>query len=84
MYMSYCRFEGTYSELRRCLDDVEEHVNEEVTSPVSSREVDFFMKTVLDFGDWLQEMSLLDEDGFLDRSRLEEICEAMEKGSSGT
>lgn len=79
MYMSYCRFEGTHQELKACLSDVEEHVNEEAEYEVSDREINHFRSMVEDFVGWLNDMALLDEDGDIDRDALDQVCEAMAK-----
>lgn len=79
MYMSYCRFEGTYAELRTCLNDVEEHVNQEAEYEVSDEEIQNFRNMVEYFHDFLCNMELLDEDGNLDIDALDEVCEAMTK-----
>lgn len=76
-YMSYCRFEGTFYELRNCLSDVEEHVNEEAEYEVSSREIQEFRNMVEYFHDFLCNMELLDENGDLDMDELDNVCEAM-------
>lgn len=81
-YMSYCRFEGTYHELRACLSDVEEHVNEEAEYKVSEREIQEFRNMVEYFHDFLCEQELLDEDGNLDWDAIENVCEAMGKSYS--
>ena len=79
MYMSYCRFEGTRHELRACLSDVEEHVNEEAEYEVSDSEINHFRFMVEDFVGWLNDMALLDEDGEIDQDALEQVCKAMAK-----
>lgn len=79
MYMSYCRFEGTRQELRACLSDVEEHVNEEAEYEVSDSEINHFRFMVEDFVGWLNDMALLDEDGEIDQDALEQVCKAMAK-----
>ena len=78
-YMSYCRYEGTYSELRACLNDVEEHINEEAEFEVSDHEIQHFRNMVEYFHDFLCNMELLDEDGNLDDDALDAVCEAMAK-----
>lgn len=79
MYMSYCRHEGTYSELRACLSDAEEHINEEAEYDVSDREIQYFKNTVELFHEFLCNQELLDEFGDLKMDRLDEIGEAMSK-----
>jgi hypothetical protein len=79
MYMSYCRFEGTRHELRACLSDVEDHVNEEAEYEVSDSEINHFRIMVEAFVGWLNDMALLDEDGKIDRDALEQVCKAMAK-----
>ena len=80
MYMSYCRFQGTRQELRRCLQDVEDHVNGEAEYPVGDEEIRHFRHMVTDFVEWLQNMELLDEDGYLDDDAMSQVCEQMAKG----
>ena len=46
MYMSYCRFEGTLAELRACMSEVYDHVNEEAEYEVSDREINYFRQMV--------------------------------------
>jgi len=79
MYMSYCRFEGTYAELRACLADVEEHVNEEAEYEVSHREIENFCNMVEFFHEFLCKQELLDENGDLDMDQLHCIADAMAK-----
>ena len=79
MYMSYCRFEGTAAELRACLGDVEEHINEEAEYEVSDREIRSFRSMVEDFVNFLNENELLDEDGELNEDELDRVCELMKQ-----
>lgn len=79
MYMSYCRFEGTRRELEACLQEVEEHVNEEAEYEVSDHEIAHFKKMIVDFVGWLNDMCLLDDEGYLDREELDKVCQAMAK-----
>ena len=79
MYMSYCRFEGTFTELKACMATVDEHVNEEAEYEVSDREINYFTRMVTEFVDWLNDQCLLDEYGEVDEAMLETVCEAMRK-----
>lgn len=79
MYMSYCRFEGTLAEMRACISDVEEHINEEAQYEVSEREIESFKRMVLEFNVFLQDNVLLDEYGNLDDDQLDKICDTMRK-----
>lgn len=79
MYMSYCRFEGTRSELNACLADVEEHAYEEAEYEVSDREINHFRQMVEHFYGWMVDMGLIDFNGELDRETLNDICEKMGK-----
>lgn len=79
MYMSYCRYEGTYSELRACLNDAEEHVNQYAEYKVSDREIQHFRNMVELFHEFLCEQGLLDADGNLDRDEIDKVCAAMAK-----
>lgn len=80
MYMSYCRFEGTYQEMQVCLNDVEEHINEEAEYDVSDGEIDYFRRMVSRMAEFLQETELIDEDGDVDAEMLDSICEKMRQG----
>lgn len=79
MYMSYCRFEGIYSELRACLNDVEEHVNEYAEYAVSEHEIQHFRNMVELFHGFMCDMSLLDENGNLNWDAIDSVCETMKK-----
>lgn len=82
MYMSYCRHEGTLSELRACLDDVNQHVCEEAEYSVSEREIGKFKEMVETFYEWICDMGLVNEYGELNQDELEGICEYMRKGTN--
>ena len=82
MYMSYCRFEGTLHELRSCLSEVNDHVSEEAEYKVSDHEIRNFRTMVKEFTDWILEMDLLDENGYLDDGKLDDICECMAQSYS--
>lgn len=75
MYMSYCKFEGTLHELRRCLDTVNEHAAQEADERVSEREIRAFRTLVREFAGWLQETGMVD--GELNEDVLDEACEYM-------
>ena len=79
MYMSYCRYEGTLSELRACMADVEEHVNEEAEYEVSDREITCFKTLITEIHEFMQNMELIDCEGELDYDELDRVCEAMAK-----
>ena len=80
MYMSYCRFEGTRSELFACLEVVEEHLMEEAEYSVSDREIDCFQSMVETFFDFMKDNCLIDDDVELNRDELMAMCEAMSNG----
>lgn len=80
MYMSYCRFEGTKSELRACLNDVQEHIDGEAEYSISDREIGCFKAIIMDVVDFLNDNCLIDEDGMIDRKGLDDVCQAMAKG----
>lgn len=80
MYMSYCRFEGTRSELAACLGEVEDHINEEARYEVSEHEINHFRRMVKMFVEFLQEQELLNEEGELDKEVLDRVCESMAHG----
>ena len=79
MYMSYCRFEGTRRELAACLNEVIDHVNEEAEYEVSEPEIRHFKNMIVNFVDFLHDMCLLDDEGYLDREELDKVCQAMAK-----
>ena len=79
MYMSYCKFEGTRSELRSCLSAVNEHIEGYAECAVSDREIRCFKETVIEFIDWLHDVALLDDEGYLDEEALDQICEDMKR-----
>lgn len=79
MYMSYCRFEGTREELTVCLNEVTDHVNEEAEYEVSDPEIRHFKNMIVNFVDFLHDMCLLDDEGYLDREELDKVCQAMAK-----
>lgn len=76
-YMSYCRHEGTLYELKCCLADAEEHVNEEAEYSVSDNEIRCFKDIITDVYDWMCDMALINEYGELDTDELNNICEKM-------
>lgn len=80
MYMSYCRFEGTKSELRACLNDVQEHIDGEAWDSISDREIGCFKAIIMDVVDFLNDNCLIDEDGMVDSKGLDDVCKAMAKG----
>lgn len=79
MYMSYCRFEGTRRELAACLNEVTDHVNEEAEYEVSDPEIRHFKNMIVNFVDFLHDMCLLDDEGYLDREELDKVCQVMAK-----
>lgn len=81
-YMSYCRYEGTYQELRICLDNAEEHINGEAEYEVSESEIEFFHRMVTEFTDWMKENGILDDDVEIDEESLGNICSAMRCGNN--
>jgi hypothetical protein len=78
-YMSYCRQEGTFEELRCCMADVDDHIRGEAEYEISDREISCFRKMVNEFVWFLNEYELIDEFGDVDNLRLDEICELMAK-----
>lgn len=80
--MSYCRFEGTRAELDACLSAVDDHVYEEAEYEVSQNEIDQFREMIWNFVGWMQDQSLLTEDGDVDSEVLDSICAKMAQGYS--
>lgn len=80
MYMSYCRFEGTRSELAACLGEVEDHINEDAEYAISDQEIEHFRRMVKMFVEFLQELEILDEEGELDKEVLDIVCKSMAQG----
>ena len=80
MYSSYCKFEGAYQEMERCLNDVQDHVDESAEYPISDRECNCFRKMVKEMVWFLNDNFLLDDTGNLDEEELEMVIRAMQKG----
>ena len=79
MYMSYCRFEGTFNEMVQCLADVEKHIYGEASDKISDNEIEQFKKMTVEFFDFLKDNYLVTQDGELDGIVLDRICESMAK-----
>ena len=77
MYMSYCRFEGTSRELAACLNEVEDHISGCAEYKVSANEILHFRRMMEQVVEFMADNELLDEDGYLDYDKLDEVCEAM-------
>lgn len=77
-YMSYCRFEGTLHELRACIADVQEHIDEEARYEVSDSEIEKFKIMVHEFVEFLNENQIIDAD--INEAVLDDVAQAMEKG----
>ena len=80
MNMSYCRYENTMRDLRDCINDVIEHVNEEAKYSVSEREIDCFRKMVKEFHELMTFCSIINDDGTINEEELDDVCFYMEKG----
>ena len=83
MYMSYCRYEGTLQELRACIADVEDHVNQEAEWPVRDREVEAFRNLVHEMHEFMVNVEILDSYGDIDEESLDCVCKLMKEGSHG-
>ena len=79
MYMSYCMYEGTKAELKRCLDVADEHIEGSAEYPVSQGEVENFVGMVEMFYQWMEDNYLINLDGELDRDELNTVAEAMKR-----
>ena len=77
MYMSYCRFEGTRMELDACLAEVAEHIEGCAEDEVSDREIEEFRKIVKNMYWMMAELEIIDENGELNESELDWVCEKM-------
>lgn len=77
MYMSYCRFEGTRSELTACLDVVEDHINEIAEYEVSEHEITHFRRMTKMFAEFMLEQGIINSEGEIDNAVLDRVCEAM-------
>lgn len=82
MYMSYCRYEGTLHEMRACIADVEDHVNETAEWPVRDREVESFRNLVHEVHEFLVNVEILDNYGDIDEEALECVCKLMKEGTA--
>lgn len=79
MYMSYCRFEGTRMELNRCMNEVQDHINESAEYEVSKNEIEQFKQMVYEFVGFLYDNAILDTYGEINEETLDEVCESMAK-----
>ena len=80
MYMSYCRFEGTLHELRACIGEVVDHINEEAEYKVDDREIGYFRAMVEELVEFLcYETEIIDEHGELNEEALDSVCEKMKE-----
>ena len=82
MNMSYCRYENTLHDVKDCLSNTIDHVNEEAKYSVSEREINCFRSMVKEFYDFMITCGLIDEDTPLDEEQLDEVCFLMEKGNN--
>lgn len=80
MYMSYCRFEGALSELRACLNEVEDHMSGSAPYAVSDEEIFHFETMIEEFVGWMHDMCLLNDEGDIDTDELKSLTELMRKG----
>lgn len=67
-------------ELQACFDAVNDHVNGEAEYAISDREIYNFKRMVGDIAEFLRENDLLDEDGEINQTALDDACAAMERG----
>lgn len=79
-YMSYCKFEGTRTELQSCIGTVCEHIDGVADYEVSQREIRYFKRIVEDMAEFFRDNNLLDEDGYVNEDELETICDLMARG----
>lgn len=78
--MSYCRFHNTSLDLEECLavvlnryyDDGDEY------SAVSDEECERFKIMVHQIADFFNDLELLDEDGYVDENKLDEVVSKMQ------
>lgn len=80
MNMSYCRYTNTLGDLRDCINDVVDHVNEEAKYPVSKSEIDCFRRMVKEFYQLLDFCCVINDDGTLNEEELDDVCFRMEQG----
>ena len=67
-------------ELQACFEAVEEHVNSEAEYGISEREIYNFKRMIGDIAEFLYNFDLLDENGEINQTALDDVCEAMERG----
>lgn len=76
MYMSYCRFEGTWHELRAAMGTVDEHLEETAEFAVSDKEIQCFKSMVEEFTDWLRDTEICSEVE-INWNELDNVCKKM-------
>lgn len=67
-------------ELQACFEAVEEHVNGEAEYSISEREIYNFKRMIGDIAEFLYNNDLLDENGEINQTALDDVCAAMERG----
>lgn len=80
MYMSYCRFEGTKNELRACLENVQEHIEDIAEYSVSDMEIESFQDICEEMFYFLKDNCIINDDAYIDWDELEKVCNKMKNG----
>ena len=79
MYMSYCKFEGTYRELTVCLEDVQAHIDECAMYSVSEREIQYFKRIIEEVVEFMYNNDILDDNGNINDDVFNDVLKTMEK-----
>lgn len=64
-------------ELQSCFDTVNDHVNGDADCAISEREIYNFKRMIDEIAEFLRENDLLDEDGEINQTALDDICNFM-------
>jgi len=80
MNMSYCRWRNTLNDLRDCINDATDHINEEAEYKVSPEEINAFKNMMYEAYEFMAYTAgIIGSDGELDDDALERACEALGK-----
>lgn len=80
MNMSYCRYENTLEDLRDCINNAMEHVDEEAEYSVSKSEISCFRNMVEEFFEFMDSCGIIDyENECIDEDELDDVCKKMKK-----
>ena len=81
MNMSYCRYRNTLTDMRDCINDAVEHINEEAEWVVDDDEIKAFRTIVKEMFEFMKFCEVIDfENECINEEELDECCFRMEIG----